>query len=115
MATMLTAFLINTVPDLDQECTTVPVVSVSNLCKYFYRNCQLFSVAVSVAISQLDSLIEEMESMNNNCQQKHDQDIKSDDDNDKIDLENQLDQLTEKLKNAMEAGVEVKDSLGNII
>jgi len=66
---------------------------------------------LSVAISQLDSLIEEMESMNDDCKQKCDQDVKSIDDG-KIDLENQLDQLTEKLKNAMETGVEMKESLG---
>ena len=52
--------------------------------------------------------------MNDDCKQKCDQDVKSIDD-DKIDLENQLDQLTEKLKNAMETGVEMKESLGNNI
>lgn len=66
---------------------------------------------MSVAISQLDSLIEEMEIINGNCKEKCDQDGENGDDV-KIDLEDQLDQLTEKLKNAMDTGVDLKESLG---
>ena len=66
---------------------------------------------MSVAISQLDSLIEEMEIINGNGKEKCDQNGENGDDV-KIDLEDQLDQLTEKLKNAMDTGVDLKESLG---
>lgn len=66
---------------------------------------------LSVAISQLDSLIEEMEIINGNGKEKCDQNGENGDDV-KIDLEDQLDQLTNKLKNAMDTGVDLKESLG---
>ena len=52
-----------------------------------------------------------MEIINGNCKEKCDQDGENSDDV-KIDLEDQLDQLTEKLKNAMDTGVDLKESLG---
>ena len=63
-------------------------------------------IAVTGAISNLDSLMAEMEALNEDGRDE----VKNID-SDK--LENQLDDLTERLKAALDSGEEIKESLGN--
>ena len=69
-------------------------------------------MSVSGAVTDLDSLLGELESLSVECKERRDMEVEEEGGGKEAGLEVELDDLTEKLRHALDTGEEITNTLG---